>query len=68
MNLYLTTKKQSCRGIGDIDVPAGTKGRVIDIMIEDDGKTMFLLEFDDDYGIEWYSSEDIMPCDYATEI
>ena len=35
MNLYLTTKKQSRRGIGDIDVPAGTKGRVIDIMIED---------------------------------
>lgn len=67
MNLYLTTKKQSRRGIGDIDVPAGIKGRVIDIMIEDDGKTMFLLEFDD-YDIEWYSSEDIMSCDYATEI
>lgn len=55
--MYLKTKN------GCNDIPKGAVGRVIDILIDDYGNTMFLLEFDDD--CEWFASYDIEPCDHA---
>ena len=45
-DLYLTTKIAREHSDGTI-VPKGTRGRVIDIMIESEwNRAMFLLEFD----------------------
>lgn len=62
MEIYLKTKNPSGRSFQN-QIPAGSVGRVIDIMIEDDGETSFLLEFEDinDGDCEWYSSTDIEP-------
>lgn len=65
-DLYLTTKIAREHSDGTI-VPKGTRGRVIDIMIESEwNRAMFFLEFDD--GIElcdWYSHNEIEDCDHA---
>lgn len=39
-------------------IPAGTKGRVIDIQIDEDTSTMFCVEFEGT--IEWLSAEEIV--------
>ena len=49
-------------------IPAGTTGRVIDIMLEPENKyhpVMFLLEFESN--IEWYTPEELDGCDTAIE-
>lgn len=61
---WLTTKVDLERKSDDI-IPAGSTGSVLDIMI-DDGKALFLLEFEDT--IEWFSPEDLEDCDHATTI
>ena len=63
-NLYLTTKIESRPKYPEDIIPAGTKGKVIDIMIED-SNAMFLLEFKNT--IEWYRSDEVEDCDYSTE-
>lgn len=65
-DLYLTTKIAREHSNGTI-VPKGTKGRVIDIMIEADcNRAMFFLEFDDEIGFcDWYSQDEIEDCDHA---
>ena len=63
-DLYLKTKIVREHSDGTI-VPKGTKGRVIDIMIEAD-RAMFFLEFDDKIGFcDWYSHDEIEDCDHA---
>ena len=61
MNIMLTTAcetKVVNADLSDIIIPAGTAGRVIDIIIED-GKVQFLLEFADLDTIEWYSVDEV---------
>lgn len=62
--IYLKLKNddpnQSPFPFEDITIPKGTKGRVIDIMIEDDGQLVsFHMELDEDYGLEWYFAEEL---------
>ena len=62
-DLYLTTKIAREHSDGTI-VPKGTRGRVIDIMIESEwNRAMFLLEFDSE--CDWYSHDEIEDCDHA---
>ena len=66
MELYLTTATEREFRDGET-IPSGTKGRVIDIMVEnddDENRVLFLLEFEDT--IEWYSSDEIVSCDGAS--
>ena len=63
-NLYLTTKVDSRPRHTEDVIPAGKKGRVINIMVEN-GNAMFLLEFENT--IEWYCSNEVEDCDYAAE-
>ena len=43
----------------DITIPAGTKGGLLDIIIEDEGRrVLILLEFDE-YPLEWYSPDEL---------
>jgi hypothetical protein len=42
----------------DIVIPAGSKGNVIDIMIEE-GRVLFLLEFDNSEWFDWFSVDEI---------
>lgn len=60
MNIMLTTacEQKVVINMSDIIIPAGTAGRVIDIIIED-GKVQFLLEFADLDVIEWYSVDEV---------
>lgn len=43
---------------------SGFQGRIIDVLVEDNGYVMFLLESDDD--CEWFDAKDLEPCDHAT--
>lgn len=61
--LFLITKEESRPSCPKDVIPAGTMGRVIDIMI-DNGRAMFLLEFEDT--VEWYATEELEECDTAT--
>lgn len=63
MELYLTTATERQFGDGET-IPAGTKGRVIDIMVEnDENRVLFFVEFENI--AEWYSSDEIESCDHA---
>ena len=63
MELYLTTATERQFGDGET-IPAGTKGRVIDIMVEnDENMVLFFVEFENI--AEWYSSDEIESCDHA---
>ena len=42
----------------DIVIPAGSKGNVIDILIEE-GRALFLLEFDNPEWRDWFSIDEI---------
>lgn len=65
-SLYLTTKIAREHSDGTT-VPKGTRGRVIDIMIEADwNRAMFFLEFDDErFCCDWYDHTEIEDCDHA---
>lgn len=47
---------------------SGEKGRVIDIMVDDD-RMMVMLEFEGDTfldgDVDWFTFEDLEPCDHA---
>lgn len=43
---------------GDLHIPAGTAGHVLDVIIED-GKVSFLLDFEELGFYEWFSAEEI---------
>ena len=63
MEFYLTTATERQFLDGET-IPAGTKGRVIDIMVEnDENRVLFFMEFDNI--AEWYSNDEIENCDHA---
>lgn len=43
---------------------SGFSGRIIDVMVEESGNIMLLLESDTD--VEWFDGDDLEPCDHAT--
>lgn len=62
MAITLKTLVSRNDDLRNIHIPEGAEGTVIDIIIEDGGKTVnFLLEFDDGDGgeIEWFSSSEV---------
>jgi hypothetical protein len=56
--MQLITKVKNTAGFGEPEIPAGTQGDVINIMIED-GKASFYLEFPQYDFAEWYSADEI---------
>lgn len=56
--MQLTTKIKNTAGIGEPEIPAGTCGNVIDVIIED-GKARFLLDFPQYDFYEWYDADEI---------
>lgn len=41
----------------------GFEGRIIDVLIEDDGHILIMLESDAE--TEWFDGSDLEPCDHA---
>lgn len=44
---------------------SGFSGRIIDVMVEEGGNIMLLLESNDD--VEWFDGDDLEPCDHALQ-
>ena len=42
---------------------SGFSGRISDVMVEEGGNIMLLLESNDD--VEWFNGDDLEPCDHA---
>lgn len=62
ININIITKREVKYNIGmeDFTIPAETKGRVIDLLIEEDETVMFLCEFESMGIIEWLTAQDII--------